>query len=274
MWSTTVTGIAMPCRRHSSQSGWSCNNFLLSRLHREPYPLVAAVCISSGCILLCFSQYFFPGATSSAQPGCLQGTFGFIGMSGTFFFCPSFTVYVCPTEDLDPQLLLHPLDRVHSHILSSALLYFNHSSLSAFMSRGKLRAALVANYFRVNSDRNSSFCSHVAHNQYFKPFILFKRAFYTMTFQRLPYILHTGFLISVSYSCFLFAGMAVSQEPGHWCHRVPKYIDELGKIKQINSSQKDFLALTFEENLNITEQRPSFLCNIYNTFLITPVTNL
>ncbi|MGN8738507.1 S24 family peptidase [Bilifractor sp. HCP3S3_D3] len=32
----------MPCRRHSSQSGWISRNFLLSRLHLEPYPLVAA----------------------------------------------------------------------------------------------------------------------------------------------------------------------------------------------------------------------------------------
>lgn len=132
----------------------------------------------------------------------------------------------------------------------------------------------MAYYFRVNSDRNSSFCSHVAYNQYFKPFMLFKRAFYTMTFHRLKYILHTGFLISVSYSCFLFAGMAVSQEPGHWCHKVPECIDESGKIKQINSSRKDLLAPTFEKKLNITEQRPSFFYNIYNTFLITPDTNL
>lgn len=70
--------------------------------------------------LLCFSQYFCSGATSFAQPGCLQGTFGFIGMSGTSFFCPSFTVYVCPTEDLDPQLLLHPLDTAFSYTFIGA----------------------------------------------------------------------------------------------------------------------------------------------------------
>ena len=75
--------IAMPCRRHSSQSGWSCKNFLLSRLHLAPYPRAAADRISSGCILMCFSQYFCPAGTRFGQPGCLQGTFGLIGMSTT-----------------------------------------------------------------------------------------------------------------------------------------------------------------------------------------------
>ena len=77
------TSYTAPASRHSSQRGWSCKNFLLSRLHRLLYPRAAADRISSECILLCSSQYFCPAGTRFGQPGCLQGTFGLYGMSVT-----------------------------------------------------------------------------------------------------------------------------------------------------------------------------------------------
>ena len=70
IWSTTVAGVAMPCRRHSSQRGWSAKNFLLSRLQRLLYPRAAAVRFSSGCILLCSSQYVRPLPVLHSRDAC------------------------------------------------------------------------------------------------------------------------------------------------------------------------------------------------------------
>lgn len=110
MWSTTV---AFTYRggcffMHSTHSGCACRYSRLAFCHFLPYPRFAADRTSSGCSALCFSQYFVPGSTSCAQPGCLQGTFGLYGIP-----IPPTEVRVCRSvRKKIPGCSPHPRDAI------------------------------------------------------------------------------------------------------------------------------------------------------------------
>ena len=91
IWSTTVAVTYLPCFMHPAHSGWLCRNLFDSLCHLLLYPRLPADLVTSGCSFKCSTQYFFPGSTRAAHPGCLQGTLGlygiyFISFSTQLFF--------------------------------------------------------------------------------------------------------------------------------------------------------------------------------------------
>jgi len=84
MWSTTVAFWYRPSLMHSTHSGCAFKYSLLAFCHALPYPLLPADRTSSGWRDLCLSQYLLPLGTSSAHPGCLQGTLGLLGILRSF----------------------------------------------------------------------------------------------------------------------------------------------------------------------------------------------
>ena len=76
IWSTTVAGVSLPCRLHSTQSGWAFMYSFESLLHLDVYPRSCA-----DALLLsteCSEQYL--SSVRLGQPGCRHGVFGLDGI--------------------------------------------------------------------------------------------------------------------------------------------------------------------------------------------------